>query len=57
MIINLATPTCQPSGRGGRPPNERERAIFELWKNRGLEDKTYSSGSLIAFFKQLDRAL
>lgn len=50
--IALTTPTCQSIG-GSRAPRKREQEIFELWEKRGLRDRNYSGGNLIAFFKQL----
>ena len=53
----LATPECQGMGGGGRAPNEKERQLLELWDHRGLNDRAFSSGNVIAFLKQLQRAL
>lgn len=53
----LATPTCAGNGGGGRPPNEREKQIFELWCDRGLDQRDFTGGSVIAFLHQLRRFL
>jgi hypothetical protein len=54
----LSTPTCESHGSsGGRPPNNQERRIFELWKERGLNLQDFSGGNLIAFLHQLRRLL
>jgi len=36
----LSTPTCKPSGGGGRPPRPREKSVFSLWNQRGLNGPT-----------------
>jgi len=53
----LATPTCAPSGGGNRPPRAREKMVFDLWNQRGLNDAHFTGGNLIAFLKQLKRIL
>lgn len=50
----LSTPNCA-SGSGGRPPRPREREVFDLWDQRGLNDTDFTGGSLVAFLKQLRR--
>ena len=57
LNMTLSTPECQGGGGGGRPPNEKERQLFDLWADRGLNDLRLSSGNLVAFLKQLRRAL
>ena len=49
----LSTPTCAVGGGGGRPPNDLERFIFELWAKRGLNRPDFDGGNLIAFLKQV----
>ncbi|RJQ65146.1 MAG: hypothetical protein C4519_28855 [Desulfobacteraceae bacterium] len=49
----LSTPTCATSGRGGRLPRPREKEIFNLWNQRGLNELGFNGGNLIAFLKQL----
>jgi len=51
--IVLNTPTCSSSGGGGRRPRPQEQAIFNLWKDRGLNQTNFSGGNVVAFFKQL----
>lgn len=49
----LSTPTCGSSGGGGRPPWPNERAVFNLWNQRRLNESDFTGGNLIAFLKQL----
>lgn len=49
----LSTPTCGSSGGIPRPPNQREKAVFDLWEQRGLNKAGFSGGNLVAFLKQL----
>ena len=51
--IILATNPCGGVGGGGRPPNSRELAIFDLWRQRHLEEGRFAGGELVAFLKQL----
>jgi len=53
----LSTPTCRSRGGGGRPPRPREKTVFDLWNQRGLNDPDFTGGQLIAFLKQLKRIL
>lgn len=55
--IRLSTPACSKSGGGGRPPNPQEKAIFDLWDERGLNQANFSGGNVVAFFKQLRKLL
>ena len=50
--MGLSTPGCG-NGRGGRPPNRREKDIFDLWARRGLNDPRFTGGNLIGFLSQL----
>jgi hypothetical protein len=52
----LSTPQCQGGGRG-RPPNEKERQLLDLWQDRGLNEADFSGGNLIAFLHQVRRAI
>lgn len=54
--MTLATPTCA-GGPGGRPPNARERQIFELWAQRGLDQTDFTGGGVVAFLRQVRRLL
>jgi hypothetical protein len=53
LNIVLATPECAPSGGGGRPPNDRERKILDLWSERGLNLSNFTSGNVVAFVQLL----
>ena len=55
--IRLSTPACAINGGCGRPPNQQERAIFDLWGKHGLNQSNFSGGNVVAFFKQLRRIL
>jgi len=54
--IRLSTPACSKGG-GGRRPRPQEEAIFDLWKERVLNQIDFSGGNVIAFFKQLRKLL
>lgn len=53
----LSTPTCGASGGGGRPARPREKTVFNLWNQRGLNETDFTGGNLIAFLKQLKHIL
>lgn len=53
----LSTGDCPAGGSGGRPPNERERSVFELWDRKGLNMSGPSVGNLVSFLQQLQRSL
>lgn len=53
LCMVLTTPGCQRGGGGGRPPNTREREVFELWERLGLNDPAFPPGNLIAFLRRL----
>jgi hypothetical protein len=53
----LSTPTCGASGGGGRPPRPREKKVFDLWNQRGIDDAKFTGGNLVAFLKELKRIL
>lgn len=55
--IQLSTPACSKGGGGGRQPRPQEEAIFDLWKERGLNQTDFSGGNVIAFLKQLRKLL
>jgi len=55
--ILLTTPACEGGGGGRRVPNHREKEIFNLWNMRKLNEENFSSGNLIAFFKQLRKII
>lgn len=49
--IVLATPACS-GGAVGRQPNNKERRLFDLWKERGLKGEKINAGMLISFLRQ-----
>ncbi|MFP3984340.1 MAG: hypothetical protein ACLFV2_11715 [Desulfurivibrionaceae bacterium] len=51
--ISLATNDCPKGGGGGRPPNKREKEIFDLWDKLHLNQESFSIGNLIAFLKKI----
>lgn len=55
--IRLSTPGCSKRSGGGRPPKPQEKAIFDLWDKRGLNQANFSGGNIVAFFKQLRKLL
>jgi hypothetical protein len=55
--IRLSTPACAVNRGGGRPPNQHEGAIFDLWNKNGLNQSDFSGGNVVAFFKQLKHIL
>lgn len=56
--VALATPGC-PSGGcgGGRPPNNGERDILDLWERHKLNQSDFPAGQLVAFVGQVLRLL
>lgn len=57
LYMVLLTPNCGDSGGNGRPPRAREKEVFDLWNQRGLNDANFTGGNLVAFLKQLKRYL
>lgn len=55
--LTLRTPTCSSNGGGGWNPNPREQRIYALWCERGLNQRDFSGGSVVAFLHQLRRLL
>lgn len=55
--VRLTTGTCAGGGGGGRKPNRKERRLFDLWKDRGLNDNKVDPGEVISFLKQLRRVV
>lgn len=53
----LSTPTCGSRYGGSRQPNSTETRIIDLWNERGLNQKDFTGGNLVAFIKQLKRLL
>jgi hypothetical protein len=50
----LSTPECGNEGVRGRPPNVKEKSIFDLWDKLGLNKPNFHGGNLIAFLKQIE---
>ena len=55
--LALTTPSCNIGGGPGRAPRIREEAILHLWNERGLNDRNFNGGNVIAFLKQLKNML
>lgn len=53
----LSTPGCSSNGAGGRPPNQREKRIFDIWTDRGLDRPDFTGGAVIAFLHQIRRMI
>lgn len=53
----LSTPQCSGSLGGGRPPNQMESRIFELWGKLGLATQNFAGRQVVAFLKQLRKLL
>ena len=50
--IVLMTASCARSGPGGRPPNARERELFDLWDQMRLNETQFDSGWIVAFLQR-----
>jgi len=50
--IALSTPGCG-GGNGGRPPNEQEEAILDLWSHMHLNKENFTGGNMIAFLERV----
>jgi len=57
LNLNLATPGCARSGGGGGALTHGEQQIVDLWVSRRLTNADFAPGDLVAFLKQLRRAL
>jgi hypothetical protein len=53
----LATPQCSGGIGGGRPPNSKEKQVFDLWEKFGLSSASFAGGHVVAFLKQLRKML
>lgn len=53
LNVTLSTPACAKGGGGGRAPTQRERVIFDLWREQGLDEPNFTPGAVIAFLKRL----
>jgi hypothetical protein len=56
LDIVLSTPTCGSAG-GDRQPTTKEKEVFNLWKERGLDNADFTGGNVVAFLKQLKHLL
>ncbi|MCK9418650.1 MAG: hypothetical protein M0R70_04625 [Nitrospirae bacterium] len=52
LNMALSSSGC-PSRGGGRPPNQHEQQIFDLWEKVGMSKSEFHGGNLVAFLKQL----
>lgn len=50
--MTVVTSECQRTSSGGRPPNDEERKIFEIWEGLGLDTNGIEAGKIIAFLKR-----
>jgi hypothetical protein len=57
LNLRLSTPSCSGLQGGGRPPNQEEQKIFDLWNERKLNSNDFSAGEVVAFLKQLGRLI
>lgn len=48
----LSTPGCHSRG-SGRRPRAKEKEIFDLWGQAGLNDSQFSGANVVAFLKRL----
>ncbi len=48
----LSTPGCHAGG-SGRRPRAKEKEIFDLWNQAGLNDPQFSGANVVAFLKRL----
>jgi hypothetical protein len=53
----LSTPQCGKMTGSGRQANAAERRIFDLWRERGLNQEDFTGGNVIAFLHQLRRLI
>jgi hypothetical protein len=57
LYMVLSSPQCSGGGGGGRPPNPREKRVFDLWDKLGLSGKSFAGGHVVAFLHQVQRLL
>ena len=48
----LSTPGCH-SGSSGRRPRAKERELFDLWGQAGLNDPQFAGANVMTFLKRL----
>jgi len=51
--ITLTSADCPAGPPGGRQPNSEEAALFEEWKDFGLDGSDFPPGQLIAFLQRI----
>lgn len=57
LNVILSTASCPVGNGGGRPPNAKEKEVFDLWDRLHLNSSEFTGGNLVAFVKQLRRFL
>lgn len=57
LKMGLSSPKCSRGGGRGRPPNEQEQNIIDLWNKNHLNTNDFTGGNLIAFIKQLKKLI
>jgi hypothetical protein len=57
LHFTLSTPTFNGGGSGDWHPNPQEKAVIDLWNERGLSKKNFTGGNVVAFLKQLKKLL
>lgn len=57
LNMRMSTPECAGGAGGGRPPNARESAVWELWRKHGLNEAGFAPGHVVAFVAQLKHVL
>jgi hypothetical protein len=52
LNMALSTPGCGAGG-AGRPPQAKEKEIFDLWGQVGLNDPQFTGSNVVTFLKRL----
>ncbi len=55
--VMLETENCKSPPASGRQPNDRERALFDLWARHHLRDTRFTSGNVVSFVQQVRQLL
>jgi hypothetical protein len=53
VVMSLSTPECPLGNSNTRGPNERERRVFELWKQHDLDKPDATGGAVVSFLNRL----
>lgn len=53
----LFSKSCGGAGGGLKSLTRKEEEVIDLWKKRGMNDKDFTGGNLVAFLKQLKKYL